>query len=69
MKLIDWLAANGVSQYAFAPKIEVTRGYLCKICAGTQWPSRDIWRRIYVETEGAVTPTDHLDLDKMDAAA
>ncbi len=63
MKLADWLAWRRVKRVDFARSIGVSPGAVTLICRGERaWVSRETAERIVVETRGAVTPNDFLNL-------
>jgi len=63
MKLADWLARHAVKRVDFARRIGVSPGAVTLICRDQRpWVSRETAKRIVVETRGAVTPNDFLEI-------
>ncbi len=70
MKLADWLAHNSVKRVDFARRIGVSPGAITLICREDgAWASRETAERIVVETGGAVTPNDFLDIQSTEKPA
>jgi transcriptional regulator with XRE-family HTH domain len=69
-KLGDWRRAKGLTQEDLGAKLGCEKPTVARYEAGTRIPERDTMRRIYVVTDGAVTPNDFYDLpDLNDLAA
>jgi transcriptional regulator with XRE-family HTH domain len=62
MKLADWLAREGLSQVAFARRLNVTRASVSNWCLGERTPQRRYREAIRRETDGLVTANDFDDL-------
>lgn len=58
MKLDSFLALNAVKQNEFAEKIGENSVCVNRYCLGTRIPRPEVMRKIYVATNGAVTPND-----------
>lgn len=58
MKLSEYLALYAIKQNKFAEKIGEKPARVNHYCIGTRIPRHDIMRKIYVATNGAVTPND-----------
>lgn len=58
MKLTTYLEEQGLSATAFAERLGVSPSTVTRAAKGEILPSRDMLRRIYDETAGAVTPND-----------
>lgn len=60
MQLSQWLSEQKISRSEFARRVGVTPGAITGWCDGSFWINRDKARRIFEETDGAVTPNDFL---------
>lgn len=60
MRLADWLSGQGMRRSEFARRIGVTPSHITGLCAGTNWPGREVVEAIVRETAGAVTADDFL---------
>lgn len=58
MTLNDFLSSHGISKVVFAQKLNTTVATVSRISDGLVTPRRDLMKRIYTVTEGAVTPND-----------
>ncbi|MEL7300879.1 MAG: hypothetical protein AAFM92_10890 [Pseudomonadota bacterium] len=58
MTLNDFLVSNSISMVAFAKSVDTTAATVSRIADGLVTPRRDLMKRIYAATEGAVTPND-----------
>lgn len=61
MKLASYLEKTGTTRYAFAKAIGVTPPYITALCAGDNWPGREVMTRIIAVTGGEVTANDFLE--------
>lgn len=62
MKLQNYLALNAVKQKDFAARIGENQTCVNRYCLGQRIPRPDVMRKIFCETNGAVTPNDFFDL-------
>ncbi len=62
MKLADWLLANNVSHQAFGDRIGKSQAAVSRYAAGLRRPDDETLIKIYVATDGDVTPNDFVDL-------
>lgn len=58
MKLNDFLEEGGTSMGQFAQLVGTTTATISRVADGIVVPRRDLMKRIYEATEGAVTPND-----------
>lgn len=58
MRIEEFVKKSKMKQEAFAEKIGVTQGALSRYVNGIRMPPPAIMRKIYVATNGAVTPND-----------
>ena len=65
MKLRVYRSISNLTQKQLARRLGVTELSVIKYEAGNNIPSRDVMLKIYVETEGAVTPNDFYDLEQI----
>lgn len=68
MKLATWLDlpnpdGSRKRRDEFATKIGVTPQMISAYCNDEVWPGKDRQRKIFTETDGAVTPNDWAGLD------
>ena len=64
MKLAQWLSRFKISRVDFARRIGVSPGAITLMCRNEgAWVSRETAERVFVETQGAVTPNDFLGLN------
>jgi len=62
MTLNDFLSSHGISKVVFAQTVNTTVATVSRISDGLVTPRRDLMKRIYAATEGAVTPNDLIGL-------
>jgi len=67
MRLSDWLSEQQVVKAAFAERVGVHPSQITRYCKGVRVPTREIARRIFRETGGAVDPNSFHDLADLDA--
>lgn len=72
MRLSDWLAANGLTQTAFARMVEARQGDVSRYCRPPGHPSFRIprpptMRRIFLATGGKVDANSFYDLPSLPA--
>ena len=67
-KLKAWRMKHGVSQQDFARQIGTRSQRLCDWESGRKTPNLEFMRRIYVATNGAVTPGDFFGIVGMHAS-
>lgn len=60
MKLAEYLSDNGLTQTAFAAKIEAAQVEISRFATGDRLPPWHKMLKIYKATKGAVTPNDFL---------
>lgn len=60
MLVEDWLKKKGWRQMDLAREVGITKGALSSIIAGRTAPRVDTYRRIFLATDGEVTPNDIL---------
>jgi transcriptional regulator with XRE-family HTH domain len=60
MKLADWIQQQGMLRTEFARQLGVSGGHVSDLCNHRNWPTREVFRRIWELTDGAVTPNDFL---------
>jgi 3,4-dihydroxy 2-butanone 4-phosphate synthase/GTP cyclohydrolase II len=58
MQLSTWLERQNINRSDFARRIGVSPAAITGWCDGTFWITKENARRIFDETNGAVTPTD-----------
>lgn len=62
-----FLESNGKSAIQFARDISVTYATVSRYLSGTRIPEKEILHKIYVITQGSVTPNDFYDLPEIPA--
>lgn len=60
MKLSKWIELNNMTRAKFARGVRLSEGMVSLLCRDKAWPSRDSSNRIFVFTDGEVTPNDFL---------
>jgi hypothetical protein len=58
MKLNDFLGSENISMGTFAKTVGTTTATISRVADGTVVPRRGLMERIYVVTQGLVTPND-----------
>lgn len=58
MKLADYLSGNEVSTAEFAAQINATQATVSRYVTGKRIPDPTIMKRIFVATDGQVSPND-----------
>lgn len=66
MKLLAYLTKEGLTRAEFARQSGISEATVSLLCRGETWLSRDMARRLFRATGGAVTPTDLLELERAD---
>lgn len=69
MKLATYLESTGINRRDFAARVGISNGRITQLCEDGGWPSRGLAERIAVETSGAVTADDFLQIDEAEARA
>jgi transcriptional regulator with XRE-family HTH domain len=67
-KLRLWLKAEGLTMEEFGRRIGTTNVTVSRMCSGVQIPGRELMRRVFFETGGAIQPNDFYDLTARDEA-
>ena len=65
----EWLHKNQVSSIAFAKRVGTSDATVSRMCAGIHIPRKEVMRRIFIETQGAVQPNDFYDLPDLEDRA
>jgi len=64
MQLKTYLKKNKITMLEFADRIDVNVSTVSRICRGVVVPSRSTMKRILVETDGKVQPSDLVQFDQ-----
>lgn len=62
MKLSSYLEWRGQTQREFGERVNANASTICRVASGEHVPGPQLIARIYVETDGHVTPNDFYDL-------
>lgn len=60
MTLSDWMKLRDVTQGQLAGALGVSTATISRYCSGARRPEWDVMQRIYIHTQGQVTPNDFL---------
>ena len=63
MKLDDWFEVSGKTPAQFAKETGLSRAMISLLCRDMTWLSRETARKIFLATDGMVTPIDFMGLD------
>lgn len=65
LKLGDWRRRRGLTQLQLSDALATTLSSVCRYENGTRIPEPEMMRKIYVFTEGSISPDNFYDLPEL----